>query len=88
MRHKNNTPARSVKGGAPAGRFVLSNKIQPRYLDRLAIVYVRQSTAHQVAENRESATRLTTTTRSCSGSAGARPTSPVDNAQGATSSIS
>src|SRR2546423_15719425 len=30
------------------------HKIRPRHLDRLAIVYVRQSTAHQVASNRES----------------------------------
>ena len=33
----------------------LSHKIRPRHLDRLAIVYVRQSTAQQVAGNRESA---------------------------------
>jgi hypothetical protein len=32
-------------------------KIQPWHLDRLAIVYVRQSTAQQVAENKESADR-------------------------------
>jgi hypothetical protein len=57
MRHNNNSPARSVKGGAAGGGFVLSNKIQAWHLDRLAIVYVRQSTAHQVAENRESADR-------------------------------
>src|SRR3954449_1749364 len=31
-----------------------AHKIRPRHLDRLAIVYVRQSTAHQVATNRES----------------------------------
>src|SRR5436309_9244929 len=30
------------------------HKIRPRHLDRLAIVYVRQSTPHQVANNRES----------------------------------
>src|SRR5947209_10181408 len=29
-------------------------KIRPRHLDRLAIVYVRQSTPHQVASHRES----------------------------------
>ena len=33
----------------------LSHKIRPRHLDRLAIVYVRQSTAQQVVGNRESA---------------------------------
>src|SRR5947209_2185233 len=32
-----------------------SSKIRPRHLDRLAIVYVRQSTAQQVLEHRESA---------------------------------
>lgn len=32
-----------------------ASKISRRHLDRLAIVYVRQSTAHQVAEHRESA---------------------------------
>jgi hypothetical protein len=32
-----------------------TGKIQPRHHDRLAIVYVRQSTAQQVLEHRESA---------------------------------
>lgn len=32
-----------------------AHKIHPRHLDRLAIVYVRQSTAQQVTGNRESA---------------------------------
>jgi DNA invertase Pin-like site-specific DNA recombinase len=32
-----------------------TSKIRPRHLDRLAIVYVRQSTAQQVLEHRESA---------------------------------
>jgi DNA invertase Pin-like site-specific DNA recombinase len=41
---------------APAGLF-RAPKIQPWHLDRLAIVYVRQSTAQQVAENRESTDR-------------------------------
>jgi DNA invertase Pin-like site-specific DNA recombinase len=31
------------------------HKVRPRHRDRLAIVYVRQSTPHQVLENRESA---------------------------------
>ena len=31
-----------------------SHKIRPRHLDRLAIVYIRQSTPHQVANHRES----------------------------------
>ncbi len=33
---------------------VNSNKIQPRHHDRLAVVYVRQSSPHQVREHRES----------------------------------
>jgi hypothetical protein len=32
-----------------------AHKIRPRHLDRLAIVYVRQSTQQQVISNRESA---------------------------------
>src|SRR4051812_41225941 len=47
---------RTDKRPAPAGLF-RSPKIQPWHLDRLAIVYVRQSTAQQVAENRESTDR-------------------------------
>src|SRR5947209_5781486 len=38
----------------PAGA-AFAHKIRPRHHDRLAIVYVRQSTPHQVASNRESA---------------------------------
>ena len=34
-----------------------SPKVQPWHLDRLAVVYVRQSTVHQVLENRESTER-------------------------------
>src|SRR3954463_2824099 len=44
------------KGPVPAGRSC-SPKIQAWHLDRLAIVYVRQSTAQQVAENKESTDR-------------------------------
>lgn len=32
-----------------------AHKILPRHLDRLAVVYIRQSTQHQVDNNRESA---------------------------------
>jgi len=32
-----------------------AHKIRPRHLDRLAVVYIRQSTPHQVAHHRESA---------------------------------
>ncbi len=41
---------------APGGPF-RSPKIQSWHLDRMAIVYVRQSTVQQVAENRESTER-------------------------------
>jgi DNA invertase Pin-like site-specific DNA recombinase len=40
-----------------AAQPLRSPKIQDRHLDRLAIVYVRQSTPHQVRENRESRDR-------------------------------
>src|SRR3954451_12211148 len=33
---------------------VLPGKVQPRHLDRLAIVYVRQSTLQQLEQHRES----------------------------------
>jgi len=48
-----NNPA---KGSSPAG-LSASSKIQPYHPDRLAVVYVRQSTIQQVAENRESTDR-------------------------------
>ena len=32
----------------------MSDKIQPHHLERKAILYVRQSSAHQVLHNRES----------------------------------
>jgi DNA invertase Pin-like site-specific DNA recombinase len=41
----------------PPSPLLLSNKVQGRHLDRMAVVYVRQSSARQVVENRES-TRL------------------------------
>src|SRR3954466_2177909 len=44
------------KGPASAG-LARPSKIQPWHLDRLAVVYVRQSTPQQVAENRESTDR-------------------------------
>src|SRR5262249_38351368 len=36
-------------------RAALGHKIRPRHLDRLAVVYIRQSTPQQVLSNRESA---------------------------------
>jgi hypothetical protein len=41
--------------GAHNASAPLAHKIRPRHFDRLAIVYVRQSTAQQVVGNRESA---------------------------------
>lgn len=41
-------------GDHPAAPGPFPHKIRPRHLDRLAVVYVRQSSPHQVAENRES----------------------------------
>jgi hypothetical protein len=37
--------------------FRPSSKLRDRHLNRLAVVYVRQSSPHQVAENRESRER-------------------------------
>jgi len=35
---------------------MISDKIRPHHLERKAILYVRQSSAHQVLHNRESLT--------------------------------
>jgi DNA invertase Pin-like site-specific DNA recombinase len=51
-------PTRSTHHGSalPSNESLCgTSKIRPRHLDRLAIVYVRQSTAQQVLEHRESA---------------------------------
>ena len=44
---------------APAPGRVISSKILTRHLEKLAIVYVRQSSPQQVLENRESTARQT-----------------------------
>src|SRR5215470_497329 len=44
------TSARWVRGGT----VMISDKIRPQHLERKAILYVRQSSAHQVLHNRES----------------------------------
>ena len=36
---------------------MISDKIRPHHLERKAILYVRQSSAHQVLHNRESGAR-------------------------------
>jgi DNA invertase Pin-like site-specific DNA recombinase len=53
------TPGSAVHPGSltpPAG-FLRPAKIQPHHLDRVAIVYVRQSSPHQVLSHRESRAR-------------------------------
>jgi DNA invertase Pin-like site-specific DNA recombinase len=44
-----------TRGDHPAAPGPFAHKIRPWHLERWAIVYVRQSSPHQVAENRESA---------------------------------
>jgi DNA invertase Pin-like site-specific DNA recombinase len=44
-----------IDGDHPAAPGPFAHKIRPGHRDRLAVVYVRQSSPHQVAENRESA---------------------------------
>jgi DNA invertase Pin-like site-specific DNA recombinase len=39
---------------ARPGGVTMSEKIKPHHLDRKAILYIRQSSAHQVMHNRES----------------------------------
>ena len=53
----NNNAGSNQAGRRPAHAPSISPKIQPWHLDRLAIVYIRQSTPQQVAENRESTNR-------------------------------
>jgi DNA invertase Pin-like site-specific DNA recombinase len=57
MNLSNHAAARPAHNGPAQIGLQHSAKIQPWHLDRLAVVYVRQSTAHQVAENRESTDR-------------------------------
>ncbi len=56
MKTAERLPAASRPVIVPTPRLI-SAKIQPAHLERLAIVYVRQSTPKQVLENRESAAR-------------------------------
>jgi DNA invertase Pin-like site-specific DNA recombinase len=53
---RDNGAARAMPSPATFG-LRSASKIQPRHLDRLAMVYVRQSTPQQVLENRESRER-------------------------------
>src|SRR5262249_12234806 len=53
---RNHGAARAMPSAATFG-LRSASKIQPRHLDRLAMVYVRQSTPQQVLENRESRER-------------------------------
>jgi hypothetical protein len=52
----NKHPAATVRSAAPP-TIVLSMKVKPVHTERLAIVYVRQSTQKQVLENVESTAR-------------------------------
>ena len=52
-----NTEPRSPSTSPHADTGVFSTKVKPSHLDKLAIVYVRQSTPQQVLENRESTAR-------------------------------
>src|SRR5947209_18992688 len=49
--------ARSSEPASPAKVRLTCSKIRDAHLDKLAIVYVRQSTPQQVLENRESTAR-------------------------------
>src|SRR5687767_474485 len=57
MTPNNHARVSTSPNGPPPFGLPHASKIQPWHLDRLAVVYVRQSTAQQVAENRESADR-------------------------------
>ena len=70
-------PARATRGtidpiGRPPRR---EGKVQARHLDRLAVVYVRQSSPQQVHEHRESAACSTTSAAAPRPSAGRRTAS-------------
>src|SRR5450432_3088221 len=47
----------SESAARPARARMISSKVREAHLDKLAIVYVRQSSAQQVLENRESTAR-------------------------------
>ena len=51
------TPSSPVPATPRLVPAVTAGKVQPHHLDRLAVVYVRQSTPRQVLENRESTDR-------------------------------
>jgi hypothetical protein len=57
MSQSNHAAGGTSSSGRASARAACSSKVQPWHLDRPAVVYVRQSTAQQVAENRESADR-------------------------------
>ena len=65
--HTATLPAAPPSDSAPSGwhrTASFSSKVYPRHLDRVAVVYVRQSSARQVVENRES-TQLQYRLREC-----------------------
>ena len=46
------------RGWVRRGTVMISDKIRPQHLERKAILYVRQSSAHQVLHNRESSAAI------------------------------
>ena len=65
---------------AQTGRPMTSDKIRPHHLDRKAILYVRQSSSHQVLHNRESrALQYAMRDRLLPGTRDRRSRSPVRN---------
>jgi len=51
------SPASEKRASSDSGAFRASTKLQPHHRDRLAIVYVRQSSPQQVLDHKESAAR-------------------------------
>lgn len=57
MRQVEQYPLTAESPSTPDNRIVANGKITPAHWERLAIVYIRQSTTHQILENRESSAR-------------------------------
>ena len=54
MRHYSSTTNAAIASPARQEGAVMSDKIKPHHLARKALLYVRQSSTHQVLHNRES----------------------------------
>ncbi len=57
MRPKGPVDTAAEPAAQPTAVTAWSSKLQQRHFERTAVVYVRQSTAHQVLNHRESAAR-------------------------------